>query len=91
VVAYLTNPSVLTDLVASENEVSCIFTHPLEALLDPLIAKGEQLVMMGSEDWPYTTILHVWEKVFFCVFLPLTHMLEHDRFPLYTRGSLSHA
>jgi peroxisomal coenzyme A diphosphatase NUDT7 len=63
VVAYLTNPSVLGDLVASENEVSCIFTHPLEALLDPDIAKGEQLVVMGSEDWPYTTVLHVREEV----------------------------
>lgn len=59
VVAVLTRPSLLKELKAQEGEVACIFTHPLKALLDPSIAKGESLVEPGTEDWPYQEDLYV--------------------------------
>lgn len=59
VVALLTNPAILERLKASEPEVSFIFSHPLEALLDPELAKSDPLVPIGSEDWPYTSELQV--------------------------------
>ncbi|EAU85100.2 NUDIX hydrolase [Coprinopsis cinerea okayama7 len=55
VVALLTDTSVLKNLRASEKEVACIFSHPLEAILDPAISAEERLVDVGSEDWPYET------------------------------------
>ncbi|KAF8072179.1 NUDIX hydrolase domain-like protein [Lyophyllum atratum] len=58
VVAVLTRPSLLKELKAQEGEVACIFTHPLKALLDPSIAKGESLVEPGTEDWPYQEDLY---------------------------------
>lgn len=61
VVALLTDIAILETLKASEEEVSCIFNHPLEALLDPSLVEdlGEPLVSPGSEDWPYEPCLHV--------------------------------
>lgn len=64
VIAYLSSPrSVLSSLVASECEVSQIFSHPLEAILNPKLVTellvAEQLVEMGSENWIYETELHV--------------------------------
>ncbi|KAJ2926901.1 hypothetical protein H1R20_g10185, partial [Candolleomyces eurysporus] len=53
VVALLTKPDILRSLKAAEDEVDRIFSHPLEAILDPSIAKKEKLVDIGSEDWPY--------------------------------------
>jgi peroxisomal coenzyme A diphosphatase NUDT7 len=59
VVAVLTRPPVLDNLQAAQAEVACIFTHPLEAILDPALAQSEPLVALGSEDWPYDTELYV--------------------------------
>lgn len=59
IVALLTNEDILRDLRAADGEVSCIFTHPLEAFLDPSLARHEELVQLGSEDWIYDTEYHV--------------------------------
>ena len=59
VVAYLDDVSVLEELRAAPGEVSRIFDHPLEALLDPGLAHEEGLVPLGSDDWPYEAELHV--------------------------------
>ena len=58
-VAYLDDVSVLEELRAAPGEVSRIFDHPLEALLDPGLAREEGLVPLGSDDWPYEAELHV--------------------------------
>jgi len=58
VVAYLDDVSVLEALRAEPSEVARIFDHPLEALLDPELAREEALVPIGSEDWPYEDELH---------------------------------
>ncbi|KAJ7218782.1 NUDIX hydrolase domain-like protein [Mycena haematopus] len=58
VVALLTDPSIISTLKASEDEVSCIFSHPLEAILDPTLSRKEPLVSLGTEDWMYDTELH---------------------------------
>lgn len=56
VYALLTRKELLGELKPSEGEVSRIFTHPLEALLDPQLSQHEaSLVAIGSEDWPYST------------------------------------
>ncbi|KAK0193620.1 NUDIX hydrolase domain-like protein [Armillaria mellea] len=52
VVALLTDNSILDGLTASEGEVSRIFSHPLEALLDPIINTTDSLVpLLGNS--PY--------------------------------------
>lgn len=69
VVALLTDNSILHKLKRREKEVEHIFSHPLEAILDPPLAgyicgeysKGsgsntkleERLVKHGSEHWPH--------------------------------------
>ncbi|KAJ7108739.1 NUDIX hydrolase domain-like protein [Mycena epipterygia] len=58
VVALLTDPSVISTLRASQDEVAHIFSHPLEAILDPAIAQKENLVSPGTEDWIYDTEFH---------------------------------
>jgi len=58
VVAVLTRPSLLNDLKAEVNEVERIFSHPLEALLDPSLMKNEIMVSKGTEDWPYEDELY---------------------------------
>ncbi|KAG6827670.1 hypothetical protein H0H92_010834 [Tricholoma furcatifolium] len=58
IVAILTRPSLLKELKAEESEVACIFTHPLRAVLDPIIARSEPLVDIGTEDWPYEVELY---------------------------------
>ncbi|KAJ7196508.1 NUDIX hydrolase domain-like protein [Mycena pura] len=58
VVALLTNPALIDSLRASQDEVAAIFSHPLEAILDPTLARKEALVARGSEDWIYDTELH---------------------------------
>ncbi|TFK40219.1 NUDIX hydrolase domain-like protein [Crucibulum laeve] len=55
VIAVLTRTEVLGRLKAAEGEVARIFSHPLEAILNPVQAASEPLVSIGSEDWPYET------------------------------------
>jgi coenzyme A diphosphatase NUDT7 len=52
VVALLDDVSIIDGLRAAPGEVAHIFDHPLEALLDPELAWGEKLVLVGTEDWP---------------------------------------
>jgi coenzyme A diphosphatase NUDT7 len=58
VIAFLDDVSILDGLRAAPGEVAHIFDHPLEALLDPELARGEKLVPIGSEDWPYEAELY---------------------------------
>lgn len=58
VVALLDDVSILDGLHAAPGEVAHIFDHPLEALLDPELARDEKLVPVGSEDWPYEAELY---------------------------------
>ncbi|PPQ85376.1 hypothetical protein CVT25_006407 [Psilocybe cyanescens] len=55
IVAFLSDPKLLSFLKASEAEVSHIFSHQLEAILDPSLAKRGPLVPIGSDNWPYET------------------------------------
>ncbi|KAF7773689.1 hypothetical protein Agabi119p4_5856 [Agaricus bisporus var. burnettii] len=56
VFALLTRSDLLGELKPSEEEVSKIFSHPLEAVLDPQLSEHEaNLAALGSEDWPYAT------------------------------------
>ena len=59
VVAFLSDLSVLESLTPCEGEVDKIFDHPLEAVLDPSLAKGLQLAEEGGENWPYPEELYV--------------------------------
>jgi coenzyme A diphosphatase NUDT7 len=59
IVAFLSDTSVLEGLRASETEVAHIFSHPLEAILDPELARAEVSASAGSEDWPYEEELYV--------------------------------
>ena len=59
VIAFLAQPSILKSLKASEGEVSHIFSHPLEAMLDPTLVNRETLVVIGSDDWPYQSDVYV--------------------------------
>ncbi|KAI0292152.1 NUDIX hydrolase domain-like protein, partial [Russula brevipes] len=59
VVALLSDVSVLEVLRAAPYEVAHIFDHPLEAVLDPELARGAVLVPLESDDWPYEVELHV--------------------------------
>ncbi|KAF5367085.1 hypothetical protein D9758_004023 [Tetrapyrgos nigripes] len=58
VVAFLSNVGLLDQLKANPGEVDKIFDHPLEAILEPSISKNENLVPIGSEDWPYQEELY---------------------------------
>lgn len=49
----LTDTSILDTLTPNPDEVDRIFTHPLDAIIDPSLAAGEPLCDIGSEDWPY--------------------------------------
>ncbi|KAI0366305.1 hypothetical protein BV20DRAFT_972030 [Pilatotrama ljubarskyi] len=53
VVALLTELSILDSLSPSPGEVDRIFDHPLEAVLDPSLARKENLSPKSSPDWPY--------------------------------------
>ena len=59
IIAFLSKPEIISSLTAAQTEVSHIFSHPLEAILDPSIAKREPLVEIGSEDWPYESEIYV--------------------------------
>ncbi|KAH7884560.1 NUDIX hydrolase domain-like protein [Phlebopus sp. FC_14] len=58
VVAFLTDLEVLDTLKPCIGEVDHIFSHPLEAILDPQLARKEPLVPMGSEHWLYDQELY---------------------------------
>ncbi|KAN0093120.1 NUDIX hydrolase domain-like protein [Tylopilus felleus] len=58
VVAFLTNPAVLSTLTPCVGEVDHIFNHPLEAMLDPSLSENEPLVPRGSDHWPYPEEYH---------------------------------
>ncbi|KAL5503912.1 hypothetical protein ACEPAH_7983 [Sanghuangporus vaninii] len=58
VVALLSDLSILDALTPCEGEVDQIFDHPLEAILDPSLAKDLQLSGLGSEHWPYPEELY---------------------------------
>lgn len=59
IIAFLAQPAILKSLKASEEEVSHIFSHPLEAILDPTLVNRETLVAIGSDDWPYQSDVYV--------------------------------
>ncbi|KLO08787.1 hypothetical protein SCHPADRAFT_858627 [Schizopora paradoxa] len=66
VVCFLSDASLVDNLVASESEVERIFEHPLEAIINPNILNEEGssevaqslLAEKGSDDWPYADDLH---------------------------------
>jgi hypothetical protein len=73
IIAFLAQPAILNSLKASEAEVSHIFSHPLEAILDPTLVNRKTLVAVGSNDWPYQFDVYV--RIFLlsfiiCVFSP---------------------
>lgn len=55
----LTDISVLDTLTPNPDEVDRIFTHPLDAIIDPPLASGEPLCGIGGEDWPYEADYYV--------------------------------
>lgn len=60
VMVFLADVSVLDLLKPHDAEVAHIFSHPLEAVLEPsLVTRSETLVESGSEDWKYPEELHV--------------------------------
>ena len=59
VVALLTDLSVLGNLKPAPGEVDQIFDHPLEAILDPDLSTGEDLVALNSERWPTSDEFYV--------------------------------
>ena len=59
IIAFLAQPAILKSLKASEGEVSHIFSHPLEAILDPTLVSCKTLVAVGSDDWPYQSDVYV--------------------------------
>jgi hypothetical protein len=56
---FTSDPSIIDGLAPCADEVDFIFTHPLEAVLDPELSRNENLVEKGSEDWHYETELYV--------------------------------
>jgi len=49
-----TDPTIIGTLSApSPDEVALIFSHPLEAILDPSLALQESLSEKGGVNWPY--------------------------------------
>ncbi|KAI0636201.1 NUDIX hydrolase domain-like protein [Trametes polyzona] len=63
VVALLTDLSILEHLTPSPGEVDRIFDHPLEAILDPALARKENLSPKGSPDWPYEDELYNYSDI----------------------------
>ena len=53
IIMFLTDTSILDTLTPNPSEVDRIFTHPLDAIIEPSLASGEPLSDIGSEDWPY--------------------------------------
>jgi coenzyme A diphosphatase NUDT7 len=63
VVAVSRDSTILDQLKPGEGEVDHIFSHPLQAILDPELAPGlsvsDPLVNHGSENWPHENRYHV--------------------------------
>ena len=76
VIAFLAQPAILKSLKASEGEVSHIFSHPLEAILDPTLVDRETLVAIGSDDWPYQSDVYV--RFFYKSFLLYLCVLSRE-------------
>ena len=92
VIAFLAQPAILKSLKASEGEVSHIFSHPLEAILDPALVNRENLVPIGSDDWPYQSDVYV--RFFFgllLIFVSLAWSLDRIQvIRLYHCSTTSH-
>ncbi|KAG8752049.1 hypothetical protein FRC14_007404 [Serendipita sp. 396] len=60
VVVFIDNAACVDDLKPGVGEVDRIFSHPLEAVLDPslVLTLNEPLSEKGSEDWPYVEELY---------------------------------
>ena len=54
-----TDPALIDTLTPCADEVDRIFSHPLEAILDPSLANDEPLSEKGGENWPYEEDLYV--------------------------------
>lgn len=78
VVAVSTNSKILDQLEPAQGEVDHIFSHPLEAILNPELApdlsESEHLVNHGSEYWPYENRYHVGYLSFINVPAPIIHV-----------------
>ena len=85
----MTRPDVLNDLKASEDEVDDIFSHPLEAILDPSISSKEPLSAVGSEHWPYEDSEY-YVRVSFRVKLPVLTGVSTEHQRLCGRYSWQH-
>jgi peroxisomal coenzyme A diphosphatase NUDT7 len=59
VVSLLTDNSVLETLRPAAEEVDLIFDHPLPAILEPHLSKGEPLVELNSKLWPSSDPFYV--------------------------------
>jgi hypothetical protein len=60
VVVLCTDPTIIDTLSPpSPDEVALIFSHPLEAILDPSLALREPLSEKGGVNWPYQEELYV--------------------------------
>lgn len=81
VLALLSKPELVNSLNPSPQEVSHIFHHPLEAILDPGIAKHCPLTEIGSENWPYESEVYVCYCHYFRGndMLIICTRLEHER------------
>ena len=55
-----TDPTIIDTLSPpSPDEVSLIFSHPLEAIIDPSLALQEPLSEKGGVNWPYQEEIYV--------------------------------
>lgn len=59
VVMFTSDSGLVDELSPCADEVDLIFTHPLEAILDPELARSENLSEKGSEYWKYEDDLYV--------------------------------
>lgn len=59
VVMFTSDPTIIDRLSPCADEVDFIFTHPLEAVLEPELARDENLAEKGTENWPYEDELYV--------------------------------
>ncbi len=61
VVCFLSDPTIIDDLIPSPDEVDLIFDHPLKGCLEgELHGKDvDDLVEKGGEWWPHTEDFHV--------------------------------
>jgi peroxisomal coenzyme A diphosphatase NUDT7 len=84
VVAFLAELSVLDGLVPSQGEVDVIFSHPLEALLEPSLSAKEELVEINSELWPSEEEFYVSHNT--CLSAFLTQVIDTPRITRIASG-----